>query len=188
MTVDVVESPQPVRITSIDAHPNSVEQGSAVEFRAEIVGDDPVSFEWDFGDGVQSTDQSVSHVYEEPGPYVARLRVSNEAGEDSTMVPVHVTPSSEHPQTTETPDASADADVGPYAVQLGAYSERENAERFLEQLQDYNFPVTIGAVQSGNRTVYKVWAGSFQSRDEATQNLPQFREYESGAFVTRPEN
>lgn len=188
MTVDVIDSPQPVRVTSIDAHPNSVEQGSQVEFRAEVVGNQPVSFDWDFGDGTRSTDQSVSHVYEEPGPYVARLRVSNAAGEDSTMVPVLVTPSSEQTQTTEEADESASTDVGPYAVQLGAYSERANAERLVEQVGGNNFPVTIGAVQSGNRTVYKVWAGSFESRDEATQNLPQFREYESGAFVTQPEN
>lgn len=186
MTVDVIDSPQPVRITSIDAHPNSVEQGSQVEFRAEVVGDQPMSFEWDFGDGGRSTDQSVSHVYDEPGPYVARLRVSNEVGEDSTMVPVHVTPSAE--QTTDQREEPSQADVGPYAVQLGAYSERANAEQLVEQLQENNFPVTIGAVQSGNRTVYKVWAGSFQSRDEATQNLPQFRQYESDAFVTQPEN
>ncbi|HEX7897059.1 MAG TPA: PKD domain-containing protein [Planctomycetota bacterium] len=43
------------------------------------------AFEWDFGDGAQSSDRDPVHVYEGPGQYTVKLRVTNELGEDSKV-------------------------------------------------------------------------------------------------------
>jgi PKD domain/Secretion system C-terminal sorting domain len=44
----------------------------------------PTHWEWDFGDGLQSTTQSPSHVYAGPGLYTVCLRVWNEYGVSTT--------------------------------------------------------------------------------------------------------
>jgi PKD repeat protein len=40
------------------------------------------TFDWDFGDGAVSADREPVHVYEGPGLYTVKLRVTNELGED----------------------------------------------------------------------------------------------------------
>lgn len=45
-----------------------------------------VKYQWDFGDGTQSTDKNPHHVYQTPGNYRARLMVSNEIGTDTASL------------------------------------------------------------------------------------------------------
>ncbi|HEX7896867.1 MAG TPA: PKD domain-containing protein [Planctomycetota bacterium] len=40
------------------------------------------TFEWDFGDGAVSSDREPAHLYEGPGLYTVKLRVTNDLGED----------------------------------------------------------------------------------------------------------
>jgi|GEM_PF-2939993 hypothetical protein len=40
----------------------------------------PLSYLWDFGDGITSTDESPSHIYQSPGHYVATLLVTDAGG------------------------------------------------------------------------------------------------------------
>ncbi len=51
---------------------------------------DPVTFEWDFGDGVLSTDKSPTHTYVRTGTYTVVLIVSNPLGRDSVQQTVNV--------------------------------------------------------------------------------------------------
>jgi hypothetical protein len=51
---------------------------------------DPVTFEWDFGDGVLSTDKNPSHTYVQTGSYTVVLIVSNPLGRDSVQLTVNV--------------------------------------------------------------------------------------------------
>lgn len=90
VTVEVTAPPEPARIASISADPNPADEGESVQFSSSAEGDTPLSREWSFGDGSTATGENPTHTYEEPGQYTARLRVSNEAGEDSRTVTVRV--------------------------------------------------------------------------------------------------
>ena len=90
ISVRVVPEPQPASITSVNATPNPVDEGESVRFSSNVQGDSPVSYSWSFGDGSSAMSQSPTHTYEEPGEYTARLRASNEVGEDTRTVTVRV--------------------------------------------------------------------------------------------------
>ncbi len=90
LTVDVVEPPQPASVVSINANPNPADEGESVSFSANVQGDAPVSYEWDFGDGATGSGESPSHTYDEPGTYTVELTASNEAGESSQMLTMTV--------------------------------------------------------------------------------------------------
>lgn len=53
--------------------------------------DDPVSYNWDFGDGQTSTEENPTHTYEEGGTYTVVLTASNSTGEDQFERTVTVT-------------------------------------------------------------------------------------------------
>jgi PKD repeat protein len=56
--------------------------GQSVGFNDFSTGS-PTSWDWDFGDGTSSTDQSPTHVYSTPGQYTISLTVSNSEGSDT---------------------------------------------------------------------------------------------------------
>ncbi len=56
----------------------------------------------------------------------------------------------------------------PFALQVGAFSTYENAMRQRDMLQDIDQPVEITTRMQGGQTLYLVWVGAFQSRDQAT--------------------
>lgn len=89
-TVTVVRSPVPAQITSINANPNPVDAGERVRFSSNVQGDSPVSYNWSFGDGSQSSGSSPSHVFEDAGQYTVELEASNSIGEDSRSLTVRV--------------------------------------------------------------------------------------------------
>jgi PKD repeat protein len=68
------------------ATPTSGEVPLEVSFTDESRGD-PDEWSWDFGDGGTSSDQSPTHVYEEPGNYRVILTVRNGDGSDDVVKP-----------------------------------------------------------------------------------------------------
>lgn len=50
----------------------------------------PISWEWDFGDGANSTQQNPTHTYSEPGTYTVKLTASNSHGKNSKTNEVDV--------------------------------------------------------------------------------------------------
>jgi rare lipoprotein A len=60
--------------------------------------------------------------------------------------------------------------VGFFAVQIGAFKVRENAERLKTQMEETYPPVTIATYDSPNGTFYRVRAGRLPS-EAAAQNL-----------------
>jgi PKD repeat protein len=94
-TVTVVLTPTctPVEIVNI----STVISGCVVDLGAELLGDTPYTYLWDFGDGVTSTLAMPNHDYGASGTYSGTLEVWNceNAGYDSE--PFVVTVSCEPP-------------------------------------------------------------------------------------------
>lgn len=55
----------------------------------------------------------------------------------------------------------------PYTVQVGSFSNRGNAQRFLEQVSFTHSAAYIDSAQVNGRTLYRVRVGSFQTRQSA---------------------
>lgn len=89
-TVTVEAPPVPARIISIDASETRFQVCEPVEvdFDANVEGDEPLNYEWDFGDGATGTGEEVSHTYTEPGTYTVTLTVSNETGRDTRTITI----------------------------------------------------------------------------------------------------
>ena len=82
----------PPVIDSIAADPDSGDAPLAVDFTvsASDADGDPLSYEWDFGDGGSSSQQNPTHTYDDPGTYEAEVTVSDGEAEVSDSVTVTV--------------------------------------------------------------------------------------------------
>jgi PGF-pre-PGF domain-containing protein len=67
----------------------------------------PVTWEWDFGDGTNSTDQNVTHTYSSAGTYTVSLNASNAGGYNITTQTDYIT------VTSTSSDSSRRASVSP---------------------------------------------------------------------------
>jgi len=76
--------------------------------------------------------------------------------------------------TTGAPAAASIRDG--YAIQLGAFSERENAIRMAKQIEKIVADVRIETVPSGNRTLHRVRAGRYASRAAAERDAALIRQ------------
>ncbi len=84
-TVNVTANSPPE--ISVDVFPTELVEGKPVNFINNGTSDsnsDSLSFLWDFGDGMTSTDATTQHVYELKGTYTAKLTVKDTRGGEST--------------------------------------------------------------------------------------------------------
>lgn len=55
-----------------------------------------------------------------------------------------------------------------WAVQIGAFGSRSNAERLASQQSRKGYTVDVVPLKSGGRTLYAVWVGQFGAQSEAS--------------------
>lgn len=91
-TVEVVPPPVPAEVVSMEATPRPATEGEPVQFSANVRGDEPIEYRWQFGDGDVSEAPSPTHVYDEPGTYEVQLSVANDAGEATQTLQLIVEP------------------------------------------------------------------------------------------------
>ena len=70
-------------------------------------------------------------------------------------------------ETAKTQEEAAQAPAEPYTLQVGAFSTVKNAERQKDMLEKEGITAVITNKVRGGRSLYLVWAGSFQTADEA---------------------
>ena len=70
--------------------PKSPLVGKKVFFTNKSTGTEPLSYEWDFGDGGSSTETNPQHVYVKPGTYLVRLTATNPWGSDTATTRITV--------------------------------------------------------------------------------------------------
>ncbi len=95
----------PIVIVFIDGNPDAGPAPLTVKFSVTKADGEPETYRWDFGDGSPVSDQKhPKHVYEKPGRYTARLKVTGRDGtndEDTVRIDV------EEPRTAPpTPQAA----------------------------------------------------------------------------------
>lgn len=66
--------------------------GQAVTFANLTTGAEPVTYQWDFGDGGTSQMEEPAHAYESPGVYTVTLTAANDMGVDRAQGVVEVIP------------------------------------------------------------------------------------------------
>jgi PKD repeat protein/opacity protein-like surface antigen len=91
MTVRVI-APQPPQVVSITADPRAPNTQTPVRFSANVRGDAPLQYQWQFGDGATSTQANPTHTYTTPGNYTVTLNVTNQHGQDSRTMQITVVP------------------------------------------------------------------------------------------------
>ncbi|MDH7475587.1 MAG: lamin tail domain-containing protein [Anaerolineae bacterium] len=64
--------------------------GQKVTFTNKSTGTEPLSYDWDFGDGEASTETNPQHVYAEPGTYRVCLTATNPWGSDTATAEITV--------------------------------------------------------------------------------------------------
>ncbi len=89
-TVTVEAPPAPAEIISINASETRFDvcEPVTVDFDANVQGDTPITYEWDFGDGSTGTGAEVSHTYTDAGTYTVTLTASNAAGTDTRTITI----------------------------------------------------------------------------------------------------
>ncbi len=92
--VQVVEPPVPATIVSINASETRFQlcEPVTVDFTANVQGDEPITFAWNFGDGTTGTGREASHTYSEPGTYTVTLTASNQHGESTQSITITAEP------------------------------------------------------------------------------------------------
>ena len=73
-------------------------------------------------------------------------------------IPSPMSPKAEEPPPSVT---------GRYAVQIGAFGSQQNAQRLADQQARKGYTVVVEPLRSGNRTLFAVWVGQFNSESEA---------------------
>ena len=59
--------------------------------------------------------------------------------------------------------------MGPYVVQIGAFSSRENAKRLKLQVSQLGHDVSINKVESNNKTFFAVRVNRYKSKRKAEE-------------------
>jgi DedD protein len=133
---------------------------------------------------------SAAHADEAPStpPTVTTLRA-----QDSSAPPLE-TPSSSPKSTAETPNAGApgDADSGPpqarhgWAVQLGSFASRSNADKLVHQLKAHSSSVYVIAGGAGPSLRYRVRMGPLADRGAAERAVVKLKAEGHPATIVTP--
>jgi PKD domain/Listeria-Bacteroides repeat domain (List_Bact_rpt)/Bacterial Ig domain len=68
------------------ATPNPANAGDAVQFTVAASGNDPLTYQWAFGDGSDATGATVLHSYSAPGIYAVTVTVSDATVQSATEI------------------------------------------------------------------------------------------------------
>lgn len=79
ITAQLTQSKLEVDLTAVSGR--NVSGGESILFRAEVTGGfSPYTYQWDFGDGMVSTDTAPVHAYNSAGQYTVSLTVTDDRG------------------------------------------------------------------------------------------------------------
>lgn len=161
----------PTRITAVTAAPDSLRPNAPVTFRAETSGPPPRAYRWNLGDGTVAFTAAPTHTYAAPGTYTVELEVHS------------ATDTTTHTRTITVPGPTTRA---AHVVQLGAFSDRARAERFVRRHTD-RLATTPAIDYDAASGYYRVQLG-FAAEAEARRAVRRLRRTSAfaGAFLRTP--
>jgi cell division septation protein DedD len=74
---------------------------------------------------------------------------------------------------------------GGWAIQIGSFGSRDNADRLRRQLVGEGYPVFLMPVQSGGRTLHRVRVGPYGDRATANEVARRLAATGPGGTVVR---
>ena len=86
------------------------------------------------------------------------------------------------------PPAAVPAPAASWAVQVGSFSSRANADRLSQWCREQGYGVMVLAGQDGARTLYRVRVGPYASRDDARSAVAELALLGRSGFVSDWEN
>jgi DedD protein len=87
-------------------------------------------------------------------------------------------------QNNVAPRPAATNERGNFAVQLGSFGSRENADRLVHDMTDKGFTAFVAPITSGGRELYRVRVGPARDRSAAEALAAQLRRVgQSGSIV-----
>lgn len=102
---------------------------------------------------------------DEPEPAVTKMP---EPKQDSQQAPPKTSPQpTPEPVAKETPPEQAASTTGMWAVQLGSFSSRENAEKLAADLRKQGYAAFLSQLQTSNGVLHRVRIGPQKDRESA---------------------
>lgn len=147
------------------------------------------------GDAPQLSESGVTAFPGEAGANedtVLSMPLDSSAGAAPSVSPAPVTDSTAQPDAAPSPTAAAappsavaaPAPSGQWAVQVGSFSSRANADRLSEWCREQGYGVRALAGQDGDRTLYRVRVGPYASRADARSAVAELALLGQSGFVS----
>jgi DedD protein len=73
-----------------------------------------------------------------------------------------------------------------FAVQLGSFANRSNADKLVHQLKAQGFPIYVAAEGTGGAARYRVRVGPLSDRDAAERTLARLKARGIAASIVAP--
>jgi DedD protein len=140
-----------------------------------------------------ANDQPLAQPGEAAAPAISETKPTS-APPANTSAPAATTPATAAAQTSPKPapapaprvEAPKPGPVAPgsFAVQLGSFSVRDNADRLVRDMTAKGFAAFVSPIKSGDRQIYRVRVGPTRDRAQAEALAAQLRRVgQSGAIV-----
>ncbi|MDD5581831.1 MAG: SPOR domain-containing protein [Candidatus Marinimicrobia bacterium] len=95
-------------------------------------------------------------------------------------------PTEETQDTKETPKLDVPTHSLPYHLQVGAFSQKSNAEELRNFFVKEGFPVSLRVRATENGTLYVVWVGNYKDRESAQNDRKYLLDkYQSDSFIVK---
>ncbi len=98
------------------------------------------------------------------------------AAAESAVKGTSATPSRSVPSAPAERPVLSPGPSGKWAVQVGAFGNRANADRLVQELKDKGLRAESYRADTARGTVWKVWIGYFPTREETVRWLEKHRD------------
>ncbi len=179
---------QPPQITEIYGR-RTLQVGELENFRVRLDrgATGPIRYVWDFGDGILSVGNNVTHTYFEPGAYPVSVIARNVAGADTASAVVTV-PAPQRPQPTPTPALGSDSTPpSGFGWVVGTFADRTEAETLAAKTRGAGRDTRVLTHEPFRRsTVYRVVVGRYGTEAAAERERARIQNLAAGPVWLLP--
>ena len=153
----------------------SVRVGEEQNFRVRLAPGFqwPLQYTWDFGDGIISVGNNVTHRYARPGRYRLTVVTRNDVNSDTASVTITVTPApvpTEPARPSEPVAAEAPFAPGDMVWVAGIYPEPDSARHWASVYTDAGLSAAVLPAYMGRGEAFLVAVGGYRTEAEAQRD------------------